>query len=128
MKPLRVSLTASVFAAAILFFFLVPLPLSWVRQTCLVKVESEASTPVYVLERNSVLEEFYVKDGDRVVQDQPLARFSNREIDRELNEAKTQHRINEELRVSYEGQKRDTIDPQEQQRLQGLAPCSYRAV
>jgi putative peptide zinc metalloprotease protein len=99
MKPLRVAVSASVVGAAVLFFFLVPLPLSRVRQIALVQLEPDVNHKVF-LPVPGILEEVKVTDGERVHKGDELARFSSRDLDKELLEAETQYQLRiEQLRA-----------------------------
>jgi putative peptide zinc metalloprotease protein len=119
MKPLRVSLTISAIAALLLFVFLVPLPVSWIRSTALVRIRPEYTTQVFVVEQGSILEQLLVKDGDLVVKDQDLAYFSNLELDMQLNDAQAQYTINERDRRHLEKQRPDITDADELNKLEG---------
>jgi putative peptide zinc metalloprotease protein len=92
MKPLRVAVSASVVGAAVLFFFLVPLPVSRVRQLALVQLEPDVNHKVF-LAVPGILEEIKVTDGQHVSKGQVLATFSSRDLDAELLEAETQYQV-----------------------------------
>jgi putative peptide zinc metalloprotease protein len=99
MKSIRVAVSASVVGAAVLFFFLVPLQVSRIRQLALVQVvpDPETSRKVFLnVPYPSILEELKVQDGQTVVKGQELARFSSRELQQELLEAFTQYKIRED--------------------------------
>src|SRR5262249_44119475 len=65
MKTVRVAVSASVVGAVILAFFLVPLPVSRVRQLALVELEPESNHKLFVVEPG-VLEKLHVQDGQKV--------------------------------------------------------------
>src|SRR5439155_1676287 len=79
MKAIRVTITCSIFAALVLAFFLVPLPVSRVHAEGVVELEPDSWEPVYVVlaaDDHAILQQLYVKDGERVEKGQELARFS----------------------------------------------------
>jgi putative peptide zinc metalloprotease protein len=92
MKPLRVTLSAAVIAAGLLGFFLVPLPVSRVRQTALVQLPPESVDNVYV-PAPAVLERLYVRDGQRVAKGELLAQFRSLELETTLEENRSQYDI-----------------------------------
>jgi putative peptide zinc metalloprotease protein len=98
MKPIRVTLSTMAVAAAVLFIFLVPLPVSRVRQLALVEVQPDHLTKV-VIEIPGILQKQYVRDGEHVRPGQLLAEFRNMEMENQLIEARTQRDI-------YDGQYR----------------------
>jgi putative peptide zinc metalloprotease protein len=116
MKSMRVALSASVVVAVILVFFLVPLPVSRVRQLALVELEPESNHKVF-MHVPAILEELKVRDGQHVSKDQELARFSSRDIDTELLDAETQLKIRAEQLKSIPSQLEGTRDEQEKQRI-----------
>jgi putative peptide zinc metalloprotease protein len=89
MKPLRVAVSASFVGAVVLFFFLVPLPVSRVRQLALVQVDPDTNHKVFVTVPG-VLEELKVSNGQSVRKGDVLAVFSSRDLQAEYLEAKTQ--------------------------------------
>jgi len=88
MKPRRVALTTAVAVAAILVFFLVPLPVSRVRQVALVQPQPEASEKVFV-EIPAILEKLHVRDGQEVREGDLLAEFRSLDMENKLQEAVT---------------------------------------
>jgi putative peptide zinc metalloprotease protein len=107
MKPLRVAVSASVVGAAVLFFFLVPLPVSRVRQLALVQLEPDVNHKVF-LAVPGTLDEIKVTDGQMVHKGDELARFSSRDIDADLLEAETQYQIRRSQLESTAVELRDT--------------------
>jgi putative peptide zinc metalloprotease protein len=110
MKKLNVTITSLIAAAIVLAFFLVPLPVSRVRQLALVQPEPDALDRVYV-SVSGILEEIQVHDGDSVEKDQELAVFSSRELDIQLLDAKTQR---ETRQGNIDEQRRVLLQPMEQ--------------
>src|SRR5436190_1804253 len=90
MKPIRVTVTCSIFAALILAAFTIPLPVSRVQAEGVVELEPESWTAVPVRladDGKAVLTELYVKDGERVTKGDRLAKFSNRDYETERQTA-----------------------------------------
>jgi putative peptide zinc metalloprotease protein len=83
MKPLRVTISSLVIAGIVLFFFLVPLPISHIRQIGVVQVDPEAALPVSVQTAGQLVE-LKVRNGDRVRHGDILATFSNPQIEADL--------------------------------------------
>jgi putative peptide zinc metalloprotease protein len=94
MNSVRVTISSIVLAGAILFFFLVPLPVSRVRDLGLVQVKPTKLEKAFV-EVPGILERIHVRDGDHVQEDQPLAEFRNLDKENELLEKQTQKDISE---------------------------------
>ncbi len=92
MKSGRVTLSALALTAVILFIFLVPLPVSRVRQLALVQVQ-EGYVERAVVPMTGILDQLYVRDGDRVEKGQVLAEFRSLDKENELEDAKTQREI-----------------------------------
>src|SRR5262249_37508670 len=65
MKPMRAGISVAVVATLVLGFFLVPLPVSRVRQTGLIQVQPQALAPVHVMVPG-VLETIHVREGQYV--------------------------------------------------------------
>jgi putative peptide zinc metalloprotease protein len=117
MKMLRVALCAAAVAAVVVLFFLVPLPVSRVRQIGLVELTPDKNTKVFVTVPGT-LEELKVHDGEPVVKGQVLARFSSRDVETELLEAQTQRQIREDQLRAIPLQLRGTTDKAERQKIE----------
>ena len=89
MKPKRAAVTALLFAAVAAAFFLVPLPISRVREHALVAVHPDVSAPVG-LEVPGQLLDLKVKDGQSVVAGQVLATFRSVELQDLLTRARAE--------------------------------------
>jgi putative peptide zinc metalloprotease protein len=85
MKPQRAWATAAVFAALVAAFFLVPLPVSKVRETGLVKVNPEHTAMVGLIDPGHLVS-LHVKDGQEVRKGDLLARFDSRELREQMAE------------------------------------------
>ncbi len=85
MKRNRVLVTSSIFAAFLAIFFLVPLPISRIRETGLVQVQEDNLARVYLTD-SGTLDYIEVYDGQEVREGQILARFSNPKLKAELGE------------------------------------------
>jgi putative peptide zinc metalloprotease protein len=92
MKPERVALSATVLGLGILAFFLVPLPVSRVRQTGLVEVRPEAAEKVFV-PFTGTLAVLRVCQGQRVAEGEILAEFRSLELDNQEEAARTEYAI-----------------------------------
>jgi putative peptide zinc metalloprotease protein len=86
MKPKRAYATLAVFAGLVAAFFLVPLPVSKVRETGLVKEHAE-HTEAVGLSAPGHLVSLHVRDGQAVRKGDLLARFDSRELREQLAEA-----------------------------------------
>lgn len=94
MKPERVKITTAVVAVALLVFFLVPLPVSRVRDIALVEVQPQALSMVYAPADGGILESVDVSKGDRVEKGADvLAHFRNQELKFALDDAISQAAI-----------------------------------
>src|SRR3954451_21220753 len=77
MKPIRVTVTCSIFAALLLAAFTIPLPVSRVQAEGVVELDfgSWTEVPVPLAENGKgVLTELYIKDGQRVTKGDRLAK------------------------------------------------------
>jgi putative peptide zinc metalloprotease protein len=92
MKPVRVMVTASAVVGVLLFVFLVPLPVSRVRQQALVQVQPEALSEVFITVPGR-LEELRVRDGDHVEQGAVIARLSNLQLEGKLQDLELQSTV-----------------------------------
>jgi putative peptide zinc metalloprotease protein len=117
MNALRVALTTLTVAALTAAFFLVPLPVSRIRQVGLVQIHPEASTPIHVPvpgigdRTPGILDQLHVREGQPVEAGHVLAEFRNLELEEELNEARTQVAVLEaSLRAGREQTNRGKID------------------
>jgi putative peptide zinc metalloprotease protein len=120
MKSPRVTVTAMAVAALILFFFLVPMPVSRVRQIALVQVDPAAETKVrvHVLgQEGPTLEKLYVTPGQPVQAGDLLAKFRSMEVENQLAEARSQAEIQRAKVDTFQRQMRETQDSQEQAKL-----------
>ncbi|MBY0227987.1 MAG: hypothetical protein K2W96_01770 [Gemmataceae bacterium] len=114
MKRARVLITGSVFAALLLFLFLVPVPISRVRGPALVQARPDATSSV-PLRRSAILTELRFHPGDRVRKGQELARFRDPDLEEKLEEARTQ-RDNAQVQVTELGQQMATLAGAEKNR------------
>ncbi len=92
MKPVRVTLSASVLVAVLLLFFFLPLPVSRVRETGLVQVQPEAQVPVYV-QVPGILERILVREGQPVKKGTILAEFKNTEMQAQEEDLRSKYEI-----------------------------------
>jgi len=121
MKSNRVTISAAVLAALILFFFLVPVPVSRVRQIALVQVDPTAERRIYIPilgQEGATLEKLFVTDGQPVQAGDPLAEFRSLEVENQLEEARNQFEIQRSRVETLNRQMGQTQEPLEQAKLQ----------
>jgi putative peptide zinc metalloprotease protein len=124
MKTGRVVISGTIVAVVLAAFFLVPLPVSRVRQVALVQLQEQAEFPVLLREAGR-LEELAkdkdgrpLHDGQYVNKDDVLAVFRNPELDRKLREAKAQVTLYQGQHDAYDRQLADADkEPQRKQQL-----------
>jgi putative peptide zinc metalloprotease protein len=90
MKPKRAAVTAALFAGVLAAFFLLPLPISRVREQGLVAIHPDHGSPVG-LKVPATLAELKVKDGQAVVAGQVLATFQSIEMQEQLDRAMAEY-------------------------------------
>lgn len=118
MKSQRVTITAAVAVLALFVFFVVPLPVSRVRQVGLVQLQPEAVAQVFVPHPGGILDQLYVRNGDMVEENQVLARFQNLEKENELGQARTNYEIAGVRVRALLDQVTKTSDPNERRKLE----------
>ncbi len=119
MKRWRVLTTASVAAALVLFVCLVPVPIGRVRGQALVQPVPDDSAYVFV-KHAGVLEELKVRAGQSVEAGDELARFSNRDLQVECDDARTEADIAANEIDVQQRQLEQTTDEKERRRIQQL--------
>jgi putative peptide zinc metalloprotease protein len=112
MKPVRVTVSAAVVAAALFGFFFVPLPVSRIRHTGVVEVQPEHVRKVFV-EVSGTLDKVHVVEGQIVKKGQMLAEFSNLDLQAEELDAKSRKDIAHQLIDGYRAQLVSATDSQE---------------
>jgi putative peptide zinc metalloprotease protein len=118
MKRAKVTASAAMVLAVVVFFFLVPLPVSLVRQTGVVQLQPTAVGKVCLhVPFSCILETLLVHDGELVEQGQELAIFSSRELDSKILEAETQYLIRVEQLRALDRQFANTFDPAEKKKI-----------
>lgn len=96
MKMLNTSITLTVLVAIILGFFLLPLPVSRVRQSGVVEVNPLAIEPVRV-KVSGILKDIHVKEGQQVKKGAVLATFSNMELDNNLESLESEYYMQKQI-------------------------------
>jgi putative peptide zinc metalloprotease protein len=99
MKPLRVTITATLVAVLLALFFFVPLPIARVRQTGLVEIEPQYVMPVY-LHVQGRLEKVLIREGQQVKKGTILGEFSNLKMSSEEEEKRGDY-VMKERRFAY---------------------------
>jgi putative peptide zinc metalloprotease protein len=119
MKSWRVLVSSAVVAAVVLAFFVVPLPVSRVRQTGLIEIHPDHFAYVYV-ELPGLLEKIHVREGQTVKRDAVLAEFVNLELRAKEEEARTEAQIKTNLVQAYKARMSETRDMSERLQLARL--------
>jgi putative peptide zinc metalloprotease protein len=83
MKRKNVSIFSAILAVLLLVFFLVPLPISRVRQTGLVQIEP-ANVRKLTLSYDAILTALHVRNGERVAEGQLIAEFRSPKLESDL--------------------------------------------
>ncbi len=108
MKTGRVVMCGVGVGILLLAFFLVPLPVSRVRQVGLVQLQEDAEHPVLVKMPGQLKDlPAYVIDGSKVNEGQILAVFFNRDLERQIMEADAHEQSLKERCDMLQGQLRD---------------------
>jgi putative peptide zinc metalloprotease protein len=119
MKSGRATASAIALATLIALFFLLPLPVGRVRQIALVQVQPNHVEKMF-LYTPGILENLYVRDGQKVQKDQILAEFRNLDFESQLIDARTEYGIADNQveslkRLSFD---QGNADQEEQTRVQ----------
>jgi putative peptide zinc metalloprotease protein len=117
MKARRATLSGSLLGLGLLLFFVLPLPISRIREAALVQPRPEAVQKVFVT-LPGTLEVLHVRDGQRVEQGDVLAEFRNLELEGLWEEARCQHDVREVQVRTLRKEVAETTDPQERARLE----------
>lgn len=123
MKPRRVTASALVLAAVVLFIVLVPVPVSRVRQTALIQLQPEYIEKVFIpiaVKEGAVLERLHVRDGQRVQANEILAEFRSLELENQLEEALTQVDTRKVQMQALRSQANQIGDPRDQAHINSL--------
>lgn len=126
MKTKRVYVTLSIFLGLVAVFFLVPLPISRVRDTGLVAIHPTFGESVGLTEP-AYLDKLEVTEGQAVVKNQVLARFISKPLSEEISKAEAEERENrliaDNLRLQRDSEK--NIPPASATQLQ-VQEAEYR--
>jgi putative peptide zinc metalloprotease protein len=117
MKPKRVSASTAVLAAVILFLFLMPLPVSRVRQIGVIEVAPTEAAKMHLMVPGSILKAVYVRDGQHVEEGDLLAEFTNLEVESKLHQARTEANIHEAELKAAQSKLQETKDQGERSKL-----------
>lgn len=118
MKKPRVLISASVLAAIILGFFVIPLPVTRVRSPGVVLYQPDDMVPVH-LSVPGILKKVHVVEGQYVAKGKVLAEFTSLELETGRNQALRQLSLKRELVDLYDRHLRETRDPKERTAVQG---------
>jgi putative peptide zinc metalloprotease protein len=86
MKAARVYITLAVLIGLVAVFFLAPLPVSRVHETGLIEIEP-AAIEIISLPEPASLTALHVRSGERVKEGNPLAEFTSRQLEVEMDRA-----------------------------------------
>src|SRR5439155_4481986 len=117
MKTPRVVISASVLAAVLLGFFVVPLPVTRVRGPGLILYQPDDMVPVHIAVPG-ILKKVHVAEGEFVTRGRVLAEFSNPEMEVRRIKARQELDLKRELADLYSRRHREATDPKEKQALQ----------
>ncbi len=107
MKTGRVVMCGVVVGILLLAFFLVPLPISRVRQVGMVQLQEEAEHPV-LLKVPGQLQELNVTDGSKVRRGDVLAVYFNRDLERQARQTEANLNSSRQLASELDRQWRET--------------------
>src|SRR5439155_12414433 len=110
MKRNRVTISSAIVVAILLAFFLLPLPISRVRQTGLVQIEPNLVQKV-TLPSDCLLIALHVRDGQRVSRGQMLAEFRSPKLEAEFLTALGNLDAARAQEASLKTRKRDATEP-----------------
>ncbi len=113
MKPERVRLTMGAAVVLLTAFFLLPLPVSRIRETALVQEQPFATERVFVPASGGILEGLVAANGQVVQKGEVVARFRNLELKNQLEEAASQVEILTVQIAALQEQANKTTDPAE---------------
>src|SRR5207248_6067604 len=101
----------------LLAFFLLPLPISRVRQTGLVQIEPNLVQKV-TLPSDGLLVALHVRDGQRVTRGQMLAEFRSPKLEAEFQTALGNLDAARAQEASLRTRKRDATEPEDRKQLE----------
>jgi putative peptide zinc metalloprotease protein len=131
MKKERVTITSIAVFVLILLFFLLPLPISRVRDKGMIELQQSEGERVYLpYPKGATLEEVTVEDGEHVKKGRVLAVFRNYELEAQLEEAKRQKENYHDLALTGHSQAASAINSSERAKLEAdavQAEASWRA-
>jgi putative peptide zinc metalloprotease protein len=110
MKPVRVTISASIVAVLLFIVFFIPLPVTRIREVGVVQVQPTelAQVPIEV---PGILKSIHVQEGQFVARGKELARFTSLEVEKTYDQAVSQMAIKEQLLKTYNeqiGREQDT--------------------
>jgi putative peptide zinc metalloprotease protein len=118
MKRRNVSVSAAIVVAALAVFFLLPLPISRVRQVGLVQIDPTAIQKV-TLPEDAILTALHVENGQVVATGTLLAEFRAPKLEAELATARAAYEASRAAAEVYERTLRDARDADEIRTLDG---------
>jgi putative peptide zinc metalloprotease protein len=120
MKRTRVTVTSTVIVSLLAMFFLLPLPISRIRETGLMQLTREATWRGKVtVPDHAILEELYVHNGEYVYDGKILARLRNPKLEAEIHDAESSRKMYLTEVESTLRESNTAIDPEEKRTLDG---------
>ncbi len=116
MKSGRVMITVFVGSLLVLGFFLIPLPVTRIREWGLVQFHPEHLSQIFVA-TDAVLRKVHVKEGEHVVKGRILAEFDNLDLDKKKIELEATVNAKQKLVQLYEQKRSESRDAREKERL-----------
>jgi putative peptide zinc metalloprotease protein len=116
MKPIRVTISAGLVAAALFVVFFIPLPVTRIRQHGFVQVQPTEITQVAV-EVPGILTTVHVTEGQQVKKGKLLAEFVSLDLENQRDQIIAQMDIKEKLVKSFDEQLNKEQDPEQKNRL-----------
>ncbi len=117
MKRKNVSISAAVLAALLLVFFLVPLPISRVRDAGLVQIEP-ANVQKVTIPDDAILTALHVRNGQRVSEGQLIAEFRSPKLESELVQYRGAYATAQKELETTGAMLREVKDPDERRLLE----------
>lgn len=117
MKPIRVTISASIVAVLLFVVFFVPLPVTRINQNGFVQVQPTEISQV-AIEVPGILKAIHVKEGQAVKRGKILAEFASLELETQRDQTMATMEIKEKLVRFHDDQINKEQDPVQKQKLQ----------
>jgi putative peptide zinc metalloprotease protein len=117
MKPIRLTIVASILAGLLLAFFLVPVPVTRVREKGLIQIAPGEFVQIPV-EVPGTLEKIFVKEGQEVKRGTILAEFSSLDLKMDEDQARAQYTSASQQIQAYQGLSTTVSKPEDKAQIQ----------